>query len=342
MADRVELFKPFLYVEINNRDVSAYITPYLLSFRYIDNDGLDKDESDDVEIEVEDSIGFFRKNPPARGSSLKVRFGYEEAVRDAGVFFIDSYTFRYSQSGATFTIKALAKDVKASFRTLKTTAFENTSLKKIAEDIAKRNGYKLYFEGSDITFQRIDQYKQRDLEFLSQLCKRYGYTCKTADGKIVIQGIESILNRNVMFVLTPEWVIDLGIEVSSLNAGTVDVVYLDPQKKEATADKKKANVEASQDKQVERVRVENKAQAERISNAQKALNEMREFKGRLTCVGIPSIYASGSIELKGFDNFDGVYYVAQVEHEIRRDGYTTRIEFLKKPGESKSKGGRKK
>jgi len=37
-----------------------------------------------------------------------------------------------------------------------------------------------------------------------------------------------------------------------------------------------------------------------------------------------------------------VYYVAQVEHEMTRDGYTTRIEFLKKPGESKGKGGRKK
>jgi phage protein D len=180
------------------------------------------------------------------------------------------------------------------------------------------------------------------LEFLSQLCKRYGYTCKIADGKIVIQGIESILNRKVSFVLTPEWVIDLEIEVSSLNAGTVDMVYLDPQKKEATMGKKKTNIKASQDKQVERVRVENKAQAERISNAQKTLNEMKELKGRLTCVGIPSIYASGSIELKGFDNFDGVYYVARVEHEMRRDGYTTQVEFLKKPGESKGKGGKRK
>jgi hypothetical protein len=147
----------------------------------------------------------------------------------------------------------------------------------------------------------------------------------------------STLEKNVMFVLTPEWVIDLEIEVSSLNAGTVDVVYLDPRKKEQTTDKKKTEVKASQDKQVQRVRVENKAQAERISNAQKTLNEMKELKGRLTCVGIPSIYASGNIELKGFDKFDGVYYVAQVEHEMTRDGYTTRIEFLKKPGGGKRK-----
>jgi len=335
MADRVERYNLYLYVEINNKDVSAYITPYLLSFRYVDNDGLDKDESDDVEIELEDSTFFFRKNPPARGSSLKVRFGYEEAVRDAGTFYIDSYSFRYSRSGAVFSIKALAKDVKASYRTLKTTAFENTSLKKIAQEIASCNGYKLYFEGGDVSFQRIDQYKERDLEFLFKLCKRYGYTCKIADGKIVIQELESVLNRKAVYVLTPELVIDLEIEVSSLYAGEVDVVYLDPAKKDQTADKKKTQVKASKDTQKERVRVENKAQAEKISKAQKTINEMKELTGRLTCVGIPSVYASGQIELKGFDKFDGIYYVARVEHEMTRQGYTTRIEFMKNPGAKK-------
>ena len=338
MANGLELFKPFLYVELNNKDVSAYITPYLLKFSYIDNDGLDKDESDDVEIELEDSTGFFRKNPPARGSSLKVRFGYEEEIRDAGTFFVDSYNFKYSRSGAVFTIRALAKDVKASYRTLKTTAFENTTLKKIAQDIANRNGYKLFWEGVDVSFQRIDQYKERDLEFLHKLCKRYGYTCKISDKKIVIRDIEHTLkNQKVLYVLTPEIVIDLDIEVSSLYAGQVEVIYLDPTKKEQTADKKKTQVKASQDKQKERVRVENKTQAERIGKAQQTLNEMKELKGNLTCVGIPGIYASGQIELKGFDRFDGVYYVSRVEHTMARDGYTTRIEFLKNP-----QGGKKK
>jgi len=331
MADRVARYKPYLYVELNNKDVSAYITPFLLKFRYIDNDGLEKDESDDVEIELEDSTGFFRKNPPARGSSLKVRFGYEEAVRDAGTFYIDSYSFRYSRAGAVFTIKALAKDVKASYRTLKTTAFENTSLKKIAQEIASRNGYGLYFEGSDVNFQRIDQYKERDLEFLFKLCKRYGYTCKIADNRIVIQELESVLNRKAVYVLTPELVIDLEIEVSSLYAGEVDVVYLDPNKKDQTADKKKTQVKASKDTQKERVRVENKAQAEKISKAQKTINEMKELTGMLTCIGIPSVYASGQIELKGFDKFDGTYYVSRVEHEMTRQGYTTRIGFMKNP-----------
>lgn len=337
MADRL-IPEPYLYVEINNKDVSAYITPFLLSFRYIDNDGLDKNESDDVEIEVEDSQNFFRDNPPARGSSLKVRFGYVDKIRDAGVFFIDSYNFRYSRSGAVFTIKALAKDVKASFRTLKTTAFENTTLKKIAEDIAKRNGYKLYFEGADINFKRVDQYKERDLVFLQKLCQRYGYVCKVSAKKIVIRDMDKVLGGSVLYVLTPEVVIDLDIEVSSLYAGDVDVAYLDLNKKEATVDKKKTEIKASKNTQVERVRVENKKQAERIAHAQKTQNEMKEFKGRVRCIGIPDIYASGKISLSGFGKFDGEYYVSRVEHEITRNGYITQIEFCKSP----QTGGKKK
>jgi hypothetical protein len=337
MADRLTFYKPYLYIEINNNNVSAYITPYLVSFRYTDNDGLNKDESDDIEIEVEDSTYFFRDNPPSRGSSLKVRFGYEEIVRNTGTFFIDSYSFNYSRSGATFTIKALAKDVKASFRTLKTTAFENMTLKKISEDIAKKNGYKLYFEGDDVSFQRIDQYKQRDLEFLQKLCKRYGYSCKISDGKIVIRDLEKSLNNNGIYTITPEITVDLSIDVSSLYASDVDVVYLDPNKKDAISDNKKTKVKASQDKQVERIRVENKKQAEKVASAQKTLNEMKELQGRITTVGIPNLYASSQFELKGFGKFDGLYYCSTVIHEITRDGYTTEIEFLKNPQAGKKK-----
>ncbi|MCS7232469.1 MAG: hypothetical protein RMJ67_10120, partial [Elusimicrobiota bacterium] len=128
MADRL-VDRPYLYVELNNKDVSTYVVPYLIGLTYIDNDGLEKEESDDVELELEDSQGFFRDNPPARGASLLVKFGYETRIRHAGRFFIDSYTYRAERSGDVFVLKALAKDVKASYRTVKTTAFENVSLK---------------------------------------------------------------------------------------------------------------------------------------------------------------------------------------------------------------------
>ncbi|MCS7135336.1 MAG: hypothetical protein NZ893_02770 [Candidatus Aenigmarchaeota archaeon] len=83
MAEGLKVLTPFLYVELNNQDISAYITPFLLEFRYIDNDGLQKQESDDVEISLHDPEGFFRDNPPVRSSTLKVKFSYEDKIRSA-------------------------------------------------------------------------------------------------------------------------------------------------------------------------------------------------------------------------------------------------------------------
>ncbi len=335
MAEGLKIPEPYLYVEINNKDVSAYITPFLISFLYIDNDGLQKDESDDVEIELEDSTDFFRENPPARGSSLKVKFGYTDQIRNAGVFFVDSFNYRSSRSGDIFTIKALAKDVKASYRTIKTTAFENTTFKKIAEDIAKRQGYTLDFAGEDIAFKRLTQQEKRDMEFLAELCKRYGYTCKVSNKKLVIRSLNERLSDKVLYVLTRDHILEFSFEVSSLYEAGIEVVYHDPQKKGITQSKEKAQIKAGGDTKKLNVRVESKTQAEKIARAQKVLNEMKEVKARLTCVGLPGIYAGGNVEVKGFGVFDRVYYIARAEHRISRNGYITELELLKNPERGK-------
>ncbi len=335
MAEGLKIPEPYLYVEINNKDVSAYITPYLISFVYIDNDGLQKDESDDVEIELEDSTGFFRENPPARGDSLKVKFGYIDQVRNAGVFFIDSFDYRSSRGGDTFTIKALAKDVKSSYRTIKTTAFENTTLKKVAEDIAKRHGYTLDFAGEDIAFKRLTQQEKRDMEFLSELCRKYGYICKVVNKKLVIRSLNERLSDKTLYVLTRQHILEFSFSASSLYEAGIEVIYHDPQKKAVTQSKEKAQVKAGGDTKKINVRVESKAQAEKIARAQKILNEMKEVKARLTCVGMPSLHAGGNVEVKGFGVFDRVYYIARAEHRISRQGYITELELLKNPERSK-------
>lgn len=335
MAEGLRILKPYLYIELNNRDVSMHITPYLISFLYIDNDGLERDESDDIELELEDSHGYFRNNPPARGSSIKVRFGYSEKIRNAGVFFIDSFTYRSSRAGDTFTIKALAKDVKASYRTIRTTAFENTTLRRIAEDIATRHGYTLDFAGEDVAFQRLTQQERRDMQFLAELCKKYGYICKVSNKRLVIRSLDERLGSEVLYVLTREHILDFSFEASSLYEGSVTVTYFDPQRKEKVDDTKKTAVKASGDIKKVNTRVESKAQAEKISTAQKVLNELKEVSASLTVVGNPGLYAGGNVEVRGFGVFDRVYYISRAEHRITREGYTTGLELLKNPQRSK-------
>jgi len=344
MADGLIIPKPHLYVELNNKDISAYLTPFLVEFRYVDNDGLQKQESDDIEITLHDPEGFFRDNPPARGSSLKVRFGYEDRIRNAGVFFIDSYTYSISRDeGDLFKIKALAKDVKASYRTVKTTAFENTTLKLIASQIAQRHGYTLHFEADDVVLRRLTQNQKRDLEFLAELCKLYGLTCKLSNKTIVI--LDPLQSSSSVFQLDRNHILEAEFEVSSLYEANIEVVYLDPAKKATTKDQKKAEVKASGDTKKLNIRVEDKKQAETIAQKQKTLNEMKQFQAKITCIGIPDLYAGGYVAISGFGKFDRTYYIQRATHIITREGYTAELELLLAPGakpKKKKKGEKKK
>lgn len=290
--------KPYLYVEINNIDVSAYITPYLNDFVYIDNDGLQNSQSDDIQITVVDKNMFFFNNPPARGSSIKVKFGYENKIKDAGIFYIDTYEPIYSRGqGRLFKIKALSKDVKSSFRELKTVAFENTSLKKIAQEIANKHQYKLIFNAPDVSYKRLTQHQKRDLQFLKELCHLYGYTLKVNNKTIIINDPST---ADKIYVLTPKEIIHLNLKVSSIYDDTVKVEYLEPDKKQTLKGEEKANIKASGSTQKINLRVENQEQAQKIAQAQSKLNKMKELKGKIECVGIPELYASGKIKIEGF------------------------------------------
>lgn len=319
---------PYLYVELNNKNISTYLTPYLINFTYTDNDGLQKDEVDDIEIEIEDSKGIFSKNPPARGSSIIAKFGYTNLYQSTGIMFVDSYTYRSSRQGDIFTIKALSTDVKSSYRTIKTTAFENTSIKSIAQEIANKNGYSLIFSGNNISFNRITQQEKRDLQFLYTLCNNYGFSCKVNDKKIIIKNIQDTLSYNKIYVLNKNYITDFEFETSSLFDSSIKVTYLSPDKKDIIKDTKKTIVKSG-NIQSKNTRVENQNQANSIAQAQKTISELKEIKAQLTCVGLPNIYSSSNIEIKGFNSFDRIYYISQAKHQISRKGYLTELELYR-------------
>ncbi len=102
------------------------------------------------------------------------------------------------------------------------------TLKSIAQQIANKNHYQLFFNGDDVHSQRVDQYKQRDLEFLQKLCKLYGYICKIADKKIIIRELHKSLTDAKVFTITPDIAIDFEIDVSSLYDAEVSIQYLAP------------------------------------------------------------------------------------------------------------------
>jgi phage protein D len=105
---------------------------------------------------------------------------------DCGSFEIDSVDF--SGPPDVVVIKALSIPISSSIRNSeKTRAWEDTTLQKIAQDIADDAGLELMYEvESDIQLDRVDQEEKADMAFLLELCVQYGIALKVTDNKVIL------------------------------------------------------------------------------------------------------------------------------------------------------------
>jgi phage protein D len=105
---------------------------------------------------------------------------------DCGAFEIDLVDF--SGPPDKVTIKAVSTPISSGMRREeKTRAWEDTTLQKIAQDMADSAELELMYEvESDIQFDRVDQLQKSDMGFLMELCNQYGISLKVTSGKVVL------------------------------------------------------------------------------------------------------------------------------------------------------------
>jgi phage protein D len=105
---------------------------------------------------------------------------------DCGAFEVDTVDF--SGPPDRVSIKAVSTPISSSMRREeKTNAWDNTTLQKIAQDIAGDAELELMYEvESEIQLDRVDQLQQSSMSFLQELCSRYGVSLKVTDEKIVL------------------------------------------------------------------------------------------------------------------------------------------------------------
>ena len=120
--------------------------------------------------------------------------------------------------------------------TNRTKTWKKVSIKQIAQEIAKRYGLKLIFDGPNYTIKSIEQTDKSDSSFLYDLCKDYGLGMKVYKNKIVIWGkskhegkkatatikrADFIHNQDLRFI----YCFPLGCLYISSDAGTIQVIY---------------------------------------------------------------------------------------------------------------------
>lgn len=315
---------PAFALAYNGRAITADIAKNVLSIRYDDKtDG----EADELEVTLEDAFGNWRGNwYPDKGATLVAHIGFQGSLLRCGEFEIDEVT----QSGPpdVVIIRALAAGFTKSVRTKRAAAFENQTLRQMAEKIGSAYGFTVAGNVPNVTIERVAQYRKRDLGFLKKIALAYG--C-----------VFSIRGRQLVF--TDVYALEGGRSVATLNRADLssysftdklsntfaaaNVAHHNPKTKKvvgATATAK-PGVSTSADTLNLRGRVETAAQAEARAKAALHRANSKQTEGEITLYGRPEIVAGVSLELaEEMGGLKGIWYVMNSTHTISKDsGYTT-------------------
>lgn len=332
---------PVFTLAYERKNITSDITPHVRSVAYTD---YLSGQSDEVEVELEDADGrWVRHWYPGKGDTLSLKIGYQGApLLPCGSFEIDEIEF--AQPPATVSIRGLATGIKKSVRTRTGRAYENTTLAAIAQRIAKRNKLTLTGKIRDIRIDRVTQYQERDVEFLTRLAREYGYAFKIVGARLVFTELADLRDGGVVATLKATDLITIRLRDKIKDIyQEAKVKYHDPKTRklvvygvkgeqvtgvgQTTASaKKQSGQSASGDTLKLSTRSGSKAAAQ--TKAQAALDEanLQQTAGSLTVPGNPRLVAGTILELTGCGKLSGKYLVESARHRLDRGGYVTELE----------------
>lgn len=261
----------------------------------------------------------------------------KDKLLDCGEFELDSV----SADGppATVTIKATSLPYSAKVRqTLNSQAWEAVKLSDVAREIAGRNGMLCMFESAaDPFYERLEQLKTSDIEFLSQLCHDAGISLKATNNILVLFDQAEYENQ------PPVMTIKRGVRGYTkwkLSSSTADtqytscrVSYVDPETGkcvEGIAKVEDYDDDAKDNQQLEvTAKVSSVGEAKTLAEKHLRLHNKYAKTASFTLPGEPDLVAGVTVTLEGWGAWDGKYIVSQAKHAAGNTGYTTQIQLRK-------------
>ena len=321
---------------MNGRRVGSSLSPYLKTLSY--REALDG-EADVLEVTLQDAEGLFRSAwYPSRGMSMEATILDEYAAMELGSFEIDE--IEYSVPPSECKIKGNAIPGGSTLKSVeKSRSWENVPLRAIALDIATGAGLKLYYKApEDPLIERAEQESESDLKFLHRLCRDKGLALKMNDRQVIIFDIEEFE------AALPSDVIVAGTSAvkrfsarSTLNEvySRCEVKYKHGRKGEliegsASSGGLLSTVFGAKGRTLKvKKKVATKAEADRL--ARKALKSANrsETKAQMTLAGDMALRAGSTVQLSGFEVFDGKYLIQRATHTVGASGYETAIELTR-------------
>lgn len=343
MAERVLARRTMVSVTFAGTDITDDIKPYLKSLTYTDDED---DLADDLKLELQDRDNVWLEHwlaeavEAAAGGKLSISAvirpeGWDNTnTLKTGAFELDSVNA--SGPPAVVSINATSLAFSASIRqTKKSKAWENYTLSGIASEIAAGGGMTCVFESSNNpSYDRVEQTKQSDIDFLKKLCQDAGISIKVTDGKIVLY------DQATYEAKAPVLTIERGAKggytkykLSSGSAGTkyakCRVSYQDPATGaciEGTAED--GDVSGDQCLEVT-AKVKSAGEAQTLAKKHLRLHNKLAKTATFTLPGDVGLVAGVTVELKGWGGWDGKYIVTKATHTVGSGGYSTQIQIRK-------------
>lgn len=318
------MLQPTFKLEYNQKDITKDISDYVLNINYTD---FEHGQSDEIELTFEDSQKLWQDAwIPCKGDSLRLYIGYlGEKMLNCGLFEIDEIEFQAPPD--TLIVKAIATGITKSLRQQNSVAYENKSLKQIANEIARKHNLTLTGVIEDVKVERITQHKELDLTFLKTLAEQYGYIFKITDNQLVFYKTQKLIDANSAKIINRSDCSNINFrENTSHYYKAVIVSYHNPKTgKTITATAKNEKCVKGDVLKISE-RVENKQQA--LIKAKTALNKGNHtIEGSIQMMGNPYLIAGLNIEMKDVGYFSGKYHITQATHSLSRSsGYSSSLE----------------
>lgn len=335
-----------LRVTFDGTDITEDITPYLLSASFTDNE---EDLTDDFTLTLQDRDGIWltawladAMNAAAASRKIRawiIRHNWNGDSRDeelpCGEFELDEAGV--SGPPMTVTLRSTSLPYAEQIRqTVHSREWENYNLFAIADEIAGSAGMLAVppSSGKNPEYERVEQYEESDIVFLSRLCKEAGISLKSTDGMLVMvdqaeyEAKDSI--KTVRFGDGSYIKFRLSTGERDSQYSSCVVAYYDLESGNIYTGTAK-NADAKNEQVLTHVAaVSSNAEAEELAGNMLRQKNKFEKTAQFTFPGNPSLCACMPLTLEGFGAWDGKYIIKKAVHSISgTGGYTTQVTLRK-------------
>ena len=318
--------KPAFKLEASGKDITNIIRQNLISLSFTDKEG---NESDEISFTL---FGIYAK--PVFGDSLKLWLGYGDDLYLCGSFSVQTTSADYKAN--TTEVRATAVNFSSPAKEKRRVSWENTTLFGIAKKIASANALSLKTSGSDQNIASVIQDNVSDIEFLYDLCVKFGFLMAVKNDNIIItakdaKGDASQTSNTSKNENLPTFTLNLtdlySLEITEANRNSYTAVIVEWQDIEAG---KVKSIKVGSGEQVYKMQIaQPKSDNEAFKQAEAKLNELQRggINGRCSCEG-KNIIAGGKLKFSGVAGLEAnEFSIKEVSHKLSTNGYEIDIEF---------------